>query len=51
MGNQTLLDHLDSLQNVDAKGHQYHKKTGTLDKIQNDLDDKKKKKFFNATFF
>jgi len=28
--------HLDSLQNVGAKvGHQHHRKTSTLDKIQN----------------
>jgi len=36
MGNQTLRGHLDGLQNVGAKvGHQYDKRTGTLDKIRN----------------
>jgi len=36
MENQTSASHLESLQNVGAKdGHQYHKRTDTLDKIQN----------------
>jgi len=35
-GNQTSLGDLDGLQNVGAKvGHRHHRRTGTLDKIQN----------------
>jgi len=35
MGNQTIPNHLASLQNVGARvGHQHHRRTDTLDKIQ-----------------
>jgi hypothetical protein len=35
-GNRTSPGHLDGLQNVAAKvGHECHRRTGTLDKIQN----------------
>jgi len=47
MKNQTFPGHLDGLQNVGAKvEHQRHKRTDTLDKIQDMIleEDKEKKK-------
>jgi len=45
VGNQISPGHLDSLQNVDAKvGHQFHKRTGTLNEINTEHDSIRKKR-------